>query len=270
MTPWPMPTRLQCCSLTMAYRQHVVLDQVSFDLKPGEWLSLIGPNGAGKSSLLKAIKGLVRFGGDIKLGVDQSPGSFRTISAKDVAYVPQNPIMPDQMSVAEYVLLGRTAHLGWFARESENDRQVVAKVLQRLELGPFARRSVDQLSGGEYQRVVLARALAQQSTILLLDEPTSALDPGHQVGVLDLVDELRCSEGITVMAAMHDLTTAARYGTRLMMLNHGRVEAIGDPQAVLEPERLSMVYGTPMNVTTIDGDMVVIPKPRGSRRSTSQ
>jgi len=260
---------LTCLSLTVSYREKTVLDQASFDLKKGEWLSVIGPNGAGKSSLLKAIKGLVQHKGEVRVRSGSSPDHWRPVTATDVAYVPQNPIMPEQMSVAEYVLLGRTAHLGWFARESSHDRHVVSNVLRRLDLGAFAKRSVDQLSGGEYQRVVLARALAQESTILLLDEPTSALDPGHQVGVLDLVDELRCSDGLSVIAAMHDLTTAARYGTRVLMLDHGQIVNIGNPSEVLQADRLSTVYQTPMSVTSIDGDLVVIPKPKGSRRTTN-
>lgn len=248
---------LSCSALTARYKRHTVLNQIDLKFAPGEWVGLIGPNGAGKSTLLKVIKGLLPFEGTVHL--HRLGASNNQPAPCDVAYVPQSPRLPSQMSVAEYVLLGRTSHLGWLARETNHDREVVASVLARLDLGAYGPRPIDQLSGGETQRVVLARALAQQSGILLLDEPTSALDPGHQVGVLDLVDKLRRDDTITVVAAMHDLTTAARFADRLVMLHHGRVWADGPPSSVLRGPLLSEVYGTPMRVLDIDGELVVLP-----------
>ncbi|MDE0217084.1 MAG: ABC transporter ATP-binding protein, partial [bacterium] len=185
-----------------------------------------------------------------------------TPAAADVALVPQAPIMPKGMTVAEYVLLGRTAHLGWLARESRADREIASSVLNRLELTAFADRFVSTLSGGEAQQVVVARALAQQCPVLLLDEPTSALDLGHQVSVLELVDDLRRTEGLSVLAAMHDLSAAARFADRLILIDHGRIVAEGRPAAVLQPDLLSAVYGTPLTVQPIDGELVVLPEPR--------
>ena len=170
--------------------------------------------------------------------------------------------MPKGMTVAEYVLLGRTAHLGWLARESRADREIASSVLHRLELTAFADRFVSTLSGGEAQQVVVARALAQQCPVLLLDEPTSALDLGHQVSVLELVDDLRRTEGLSVLAAMHDLSAAARFADRLILIDHGRIVAEGRPAAVLQPDLLSAVYGTPLTVQPIDGELVVLPEPR--------
>ncbi len=262
MNPVDAPPReqvLRCRDLSVAYGSTTVLGPIALDVEPGTWLGLIGPNGAGKTTLLLALAGLIDHRGQVALGDGREP------TATDVAVVPQSPVLPPGMSVAEYVLLGRTAHLGWLARESQADRRIVATVLRRLELDRFADRPVTGLSGGEAQRVVVARALAQQAPILLLDEPTSALDLGHQAEVLELVDELRRSDGLTVIAAMHDLTTAARFADRLALLQGGKLVADGTPDAVLDPDRLSEVYATPLSVRTIDGDLVVLAGPRPNR-----
>lgn len=247
---------LRGAGLRVAYQGVEVLAGVDVDLHPGEWLGVIGPNGAGKSTLLRTLAGLTAYGGSLMLGDGRAP------APTDIALMPQSPVLPEGMSVIEYVLLGRTAHLGWLHRESRVDRDVAVAVLRRLELTGFAERPVTALSGGEAQRVVVARALVQQSPIMLLDEPTSALDLGHQVEVLELVDDLRRSDGLSVMAAMHDLTTAARFSDRLLLLERGAVVAEGAAAAVLDPALLSRVYATPLTVRLIDGERVVLPPPR--------
>jgi len=247
---------LSCREVRVSFRQREVVRGVNLELGAGEWLGVIGPNGAGKSTLLRSIVGLTDYSGTIDLGGGHRPG------AADVALVPQSPVMPTGMTVAEYVLLGRTAHLGWLARESKFDRQVVSSVLHRLDLADFADRFVSTLSGGEAQQVVVARALAQQCPVLLLDEPTSALDVGHQVSVLELVDDLRRAEGLSVLAAMHDLSAAARFADRLILIDHGQIVAQGGPADVLRPDLLSTVYGTPLTVQSIDGELVVLPASR--------
>ncbi|MCY4164519.1 MAG: ABC transporter ATP-binding protein [bacterium] len=253
---------LVCRDVQVSFRNQTIVYEVNLDLGTSEWLGIIGPNGAGKSTLLRAIAGLNSHSGTIHCGGGHTPG------ATDVALVPQSPVMPTGMTVVEYVLLGRTAHLGWLARESKLDRQVVSSVLQRLELSMFANRMVSTLSGGEAQQVVVARALAQQCPVLLLDEPTSALDVGHQVSVLELVDDLRHTEGLSVIAAMHDLSTAARFADRLIFINHGRIEAQGSPVNVLKPDLLSFVYGTPLTVQSIHGELVVLPAARRHKSSS--
>lgn len=247
---------LACCGLKVAFKRHEVLCGVDLEIRPGEWLGLIGPNGAGKSTLLRAIAGLVAYEGAVSLSDGTAP------SAKDLSLVPQTPLWPSGMTVAEYVLLGRTAHLNWLASESLSDRRIVASVLRRLNLEHFAERLVTNLSGGEAQRVVLARALAQQAPILLLDEPTSALDLGHQSAVLELVDDLRRSDGLSVIAAMHDLSTAARFADRLVLIDEGRLVADGPPDSVLNAELLSAVYGTELTVQRLSAEIVVLPAPR--------
>ena len=254
---------LSCRDVRVSFRYHEVVCGIDLELGVGEWLGIIGPNGAGKSTLLRSIAGLTEFNGTVALDDGDAPGTT------DVALMPQFPVMPKGMTVAEYVLLGRTAHLGWLARESQTDRQIVSSVLHRLDLTEFADRLVATLSGGETQQVVVARALAQQCPILLLDEPTSALDVGHQVSVLELVDDLRRTEGLSVLAAMHDLSAAARFADRLVLIDHGRIVSQGSPEAVLESDLLSAVYATPLTVQSIDGELVVLPIPRRRDKETS-
>ena len=242
-------------------RGRPVLDGVTLSLESGEWLAVIGPNGAGKSSLLKAMAGLVDHSGAITINAEiETPGDGRPPPAAVVAYVAQRPVLPPGMTVAEYVLLGRSAHLGWLAAESRHDRQLVDDVLDRLALAPFAERSVTDLSGGEVQRVTLARALAQQAPILLLDEPTSALDIGHRIAVLELVDRLRLSGRLTIVSAMHDLGTAGRFADRLALLHEGSLVASGTPSEVLTEPILSRFYDTEVQVVTgADGGSVIVP-----------
>jgi iron complex transport system ATP-binding protein len=237
-----------------------VLHDVTVALDEGEWLGLIGPNGAGKTTFLKAVAGLAPYAGEVDV-LGHRPGTHhRRATAQQVAYVPQSPLMPTGMSVAEYVLLGRTAHLKYLAVEGRGDRRVVAQVIERLDLTDVAGRPLESLSGGEQQRAVLARALAQRAPVLLLDEPTSALDVGHQQQVLELVESLRADHGLTVISAMHDLTLAGQFADRLLLLSGGRVVATGTARAVLTEGALSEHWGARVRVLDDpEGGIVVIP-----------
>jgi iron complex transport system ATP-binding protein len=231
-------------------------------VRSGEWVGVIGPNGAGKSSLLKAIAGLVPSDGTIAVGTVSLAGLDHRRRAQQIAYVAQEPLIPDDMSVFDYVLLGRTPYVGYFGVESADDRAVVADVIDRLRLGDFADRLLGSMSGGERQRAVLARALAQEAPVLLLDEPTSALDIGHQQQALELVAELREHSGLTVVSAMHDLTLAATYTDRLVMLDGGAVVATGPAADVLTAERLGEVFHVCVTVDLDpdDGAVIVVPR----------
>ena len=251
-------------ALSVSYDRRVALAPFTAEVRSGEWLCLIGPNGAGKSSILRAIAGLVPHDGVIS--VDGAPLSIRSARRRAtlVAYVPQTPMMPDDMTGFEYVLLGRSPYVSYFGHESRHDRAMVANVLERLDLEPFTDRTLGTLSGGERQRLVIARALAQEAPVLLLDEPTSALDIGHQQQALELVDRLRREHGLTVLSAMHDLTLAGLYADRLALLHEGHLVASGNAAHVLRAETLSEFYGASVTVHQhSDGTVVVIP-----RRST--
>jgi iron complex transport system ATP-binding protein len=252
---------LELRAVSVRYGRSVALASFSDVVRSGEWLGLIGPNGAGKSSLLRAVVGLVASGGEIL--VDGAPLALRSNRrrAELVAYVPQEPEMPADMSAFEYVLLGRSPYIGYFSSPTRHDRAMVAGVLERLDLGRFADRRLGTLSGGERQRMVIARALAQEAPILLLDEPTSALDIGHQQQALELVARLRRDHGLTVVSAMHDLTLAGLYSDRLALLYEGHCVATGAAADVLRAETLAEFYGVRVSVHhEPDGTVVVIPR----------
>jgi cobalamin transport system ATP-binding protein len=225
-----------------------ILEGVSAALDEGEWLTVIGPNGAGKSTLLRAVAGLVPSAGRVELGGMPAAALSRRELARRIAFVPQEPHLPAEMSVAEYVLLGRTPHLGYFGKEGRRDLEAADRALVRLDLIGLAGRRLGTLSGGERQRAVLARALAQEAPLLLLDEPTSSLDIGRGQQALELVDALRREGGLTVLATMHDLTIAGQYADRLLCLDGGRVVAQGLPRQVLTPQLVATHYGAQVRV----------------------
>ncbi len=225
----------------------------------GDWVNIVGPNGAGKTTLLRAIAGLAAAGGRLELAGRAVSSMRRRDRSRYVGYVAQQPSMPDGMTVEQYVLLGRAPHLGPFAAERDADFAAVTTTLERLGLVALASRTLDTLSGGERQRVSLARALAQEPTLLLLDEPTSALDVGHQQEVLELIDRQRRELGLTVVSTMHDLTLAAQYGDHLVLLAGGRVVADGPPVQVLTGRHLSEHYGAQVDVIEHRGSLVVVP-----------
>ncbi len=248
-------------SLTVTYGKHVAVHSFTASVGPGEWLCLIGPNGAGKSSILRAVVGLAPH--DCEISVDGSPLAMRSHRrrAELVAYVAQSPALPEDMTAFEYVLLGRNPYVGYFGSETRHDRALVLDVLERLGLTEFAGRRLHTLSGGERQKVVIARALAQEAQVLLLDEPTSALDIGHQQQALELVDRLRREHGLTVVSAMHDLTLAGLYSDRLALLHQGHLVASGPADEVLRAETLAEFYGVSVTVhLDDDGTVVVIPR----------
>jgi iron complex transport system ATP-binding protein len=227
-----------------------IVDGLTADVAEGEWVALLGPNGAGKTTALRAVAGLLAYDGCVRLFADDAAALTRRQRARLLALVPQVPIIPDDITVGEYVLLGRTPHLGYFGAEGRRDRAAVEATLEQLDLTEFGDRRLDTLSGGERQRATLARALAQDAPILLLDEPTAALDVGRQQQVLELVDALRRSRGLTVLSTMHDLTLAGQYADRLLLLDGGRLVATGTARDVLTRELISAHYGA--DVTVVD------------------
>jgi iron complex transport system ATP-binding protein len=233
-----------------------VVSGLDLELAAGRWINVIGPNGAGKTTLLRAVLGATEFRGEIE--IDGLRADNAMARARMIAYVPQTPVMPPGVRVIDYVLLGRTPHRGVFSGDSAHDVDVVTNVLARLDLRPLAERELTSLSGGERQRVVLARALAQESSILLLDEPTTSLDLGHQQEVLDLVEELRRERGLTVLATLHDLTLAARYGDDMAVLAEGRIVASGPPASVLTEELIATHFHARVRIIEdVDGPVIV-------------
>ncbi|WP_141576849.1 ABC transporter ATP-binding protein [Actinomadura sp. WMMA1423] len=235
-----------------------VLKGVSLDVPAGSWTAVIGPNGAGKSTLLRAVLGLVPSEGEITLADAELQSLKPRQRARLVAYAPQSPSLPVGMTVFDYTLLGRSPYIPHLGREGARDRAITEEVLDRLGLTPFAARPLDHLSGGERQRVVLARALAQQTSVLLLDEPTTALDIGHQQQVMELIDRLRLSDGLTVVTTIHDLTLAAQYADGLVLVSEGRVAAAGPPALVLTREVVEEHFDARVRVTPGPGGRPVL------------
>jgi len=237
-----------------------VLDGLSTDVAHGEWVALIGPNGAGKTTALRAVAGLVPYEGQVCVLKDDTRSLPGKQLARRVALVPQVPLIPGDITVRAYVLLGRTPHLGYFGSEGRTDHRAVDAALEQLDLIPFERRALDTLSGGERQRATLARALAQDAPVLLLDEPTAALDMGRQQQVLEIVDELRMSRGLTVISTMHDLTLAGQYADRLLLLDGGRLVAAGSADEVLTRALITQHYRADVEVVDAPGSgFVVVP-----------
>lgn len=251
---------LEARGLRVSYGRAEVVCGLTIALGVGEWIGLIGTNGAGKTTTLRALAGLVRFDGDVLLDGRPLAAASRREIARRIAVVPQHPHVPPELTVAEYVLLGRTPHLGYLAAETHADRSAAAAAIGRLGLLAFAERPLGSLSGGELQRAVLARALAQEAHILLLDEPTSALDLGRQQQALELVDALRRDDGLSVVSAMHDLSLAGQYADRLLLLDRGRIVAEGTASDVLTEERIGSHYGADVRVIHDDGNVFVLPR----------
>jgi iron complex transport system ATP-binding protein len=245
-------------SLDVALGGRQVLKGVSLDVPAGSWTAIIGPNGAGKSTLLRAVLGLVPSHGEITVAGANLQRLKPRQRARLVAYAPQSPNLPVGMTVFDYTLLGRSPYIPHLGRESASDRGITGEVLDRLDLTGFAARPLDHLSGGERQRVVLARALAQQTSVLLLDEPTTALDIGHQQQVMELVDQLRLSDGLTVVTTIHDLTLAGQYADALVLLSDGRVAASGRPGEVLTRDTIEEHFDARVHVASGPGGRPIL------------
>jgi iron complex transport system ATP-binding protein len=236
-------------SVTIGYNKRTILHAISFDVQAGEIVALIGPNGVGKSTLIKAISGGVPIVSGRVLADDrdllQLPIEQR---ARLIAVVPQAVRLPESFTVEETVLMGRTAYLGWLSRETDADLNIARAAMERTCVAEIAARRIGELSGGEQQRVLIARALAQAAKTLLLDEPTAHLDLKHQAGILSLVRDLAKNEGFAILIALHDLNLAALYADRVALLSNGALVALGTPPEVLTAEQLSPVYGLSISV----------------------
>lgn len=251
---------LRARNMSFRVKDAQLLDDVSFDVGPGEWLSIIGPNGAGKSTLLRAIAGAANAQGSVEIHGESLGSLALKERAQRVAWVPQTPVIPAGMIVLDYVLLGRTPYLHPLASPSKIDVASARELLEELNLEDFAGRTVETLSGGERQRVVIGRALAQDTPIVLLDEPTSALDLGHQQDVLGLLDRLRSTGERTIISTMHDLTLAGHFADRVALLADGKIVAIGDALDVLTEDNISLYYGADVTVTHSNGSAIISPR----------
>lgn len=254
--------RLQIRNLRFSYGSTEILRDINMGLNPSEVLGIVGPNGTGKSTLLRCIDRILIPEGEILLDGQEISGMSRVEIAKRIGYVPQSTTGVFPATVFDMVLLGRRPHLSW--RSSEEDMDKVLEMLDLMDIKDLAMRNFNETSGGQQQKVLIARALAQDVDILLLDEPTSNLDIKHQLEVMEILTELSKTKGISVMMAIHDLNLASRYSDRIIMLNGGGIRDVGDPASVLTAENIRSVYGVDVVVRNEDGKPYMIPM-RSSR-----
>ncbi len=245
-------------ALSVSYGTRRVLDGVSLHVGAGEVVALVGPNGCGKTTLIRAVTRVAPWvSGEIYVGEAPVDHLGARDLARLVAVVPQNPLLPLGYTAAEVVLMGRTPHLGFFDQEGPDDYARSEAALRQVGALDLAGRRVDELSGGERQNVVLARALAQDAPLLLLDEPTANLDIGHEIGVARLMRELAAG-GKALLAAVHDLTLASLYADRIVLMAKGRVITSGAPAEVMTEANLRQAYGVGVTVLTSDERRPVI------------
>ncbi|QGJ72375.1 Hemin import ATP-binding protein HmuV [Planctomycetales bacterium 10988] len=243
-------TELQAIDLRCGYGSRQVLERLSLVAKAGEVLGLLGPNGSGKTTLLRAMSRLLRpQGGQVQLA-EKDLWEYRPSElARQMAVAPQSEQREWPLLVDAAIRLGRAAHRGWLMPYSKEDHQLVEEVLTRTGLVPLRDRPITELSGGEWRRVVLARALCQQPRALLLDEPIAGLDLKYQTEMLAMVQELAREEKLIVILTMHDLNQAALCADRIALLGEQSILSVGTPEEVLTAERIEKIYGVPVTVT---------------------
>ncbi|MFC9494493.1 ABC transporter ATP-binding protein [Streptomyces sp. NPDC056982] len=246
-------TRLSTSALTLAYEDRTVVHDLDLAVPDGRVTVIVGPNACGKSTTLRALGRLLKpRSGSVLLDGEALTRLPTKKIAQQIGLLPQTPVAPEAITVADLVARGRQPHQHWWQQWSDADERAVTEAMERTDVAALADRSVDELSGGQRQRVWIAMALAQETELLLLDEPTTYLDIAHQVEVLDLVRQLNHDKDRTVVLVLHDLNQAARYADHLVAMKSGRIVAEGPPTEVVTADLVREVFGL---------DCVVVPDP---------
>ena len=251
-------TLLRVCGLSFHYKKRRILSDMDFTLKKGEVLGIVGANGAGKTTLLRCISGILKpRKGTVTLEDRDVFTMKRQELAKRIGYVPQSAPHQFPVTVFETVLMGRRPYISW--RPAQKDLKIVSDLISSMDLEDMALRRFDQLSGGQKQKVLLARSFAQETDCLLLDEPTSNLDLRHQMGVMEMVASMARKRGTPAILAMHDLNLTAQFADTLLMLDRGRIFSKGSPREIMTKENIAAVYGVETEIKTNNGRPFIIP-----------
>ena len=235
--------------LTVQYGTCRVVENVSLQVAPGEIVALIGPNGAGKTSLVRGVSGVTKIkSGSIHFG-DTNLMSLNAMErARILAVVPQVSFVGGAYSVEQVVMMGRTAYMSWIGRPSQKDEQIVRLAMENTNTSMLAERRIAELSGGEQQRVMLARALAQSTPLLVMDEPTNHLDLQHQGTILSLVRQQVAQQNLAVLMVLHDLNLVSQFADKAALMSEGKIIEVGYPTEVLKAETISRVYQAQIEV----------------------
>jgi len=235
--------------VTAGYEKAPVIRDLTFAVPGGGITGVVGPNGAGKTTLFRTISRILKpWSGTVRFRGDDISGMPRREFARRVAVIPQFRMIPPPFTVEEFVSLGRYPHIGRLSPLKQQDRRIIAKILELLGLAHIRTRKVNALSGGEMQRAYLAQGLVQTPELLLMDEPTAHLDISQKIRVLDLIDSLSETVGLSVLVILHDLNLASGYCNRVLMLEKGEIRAAGTPEEVLTRRTIEEVYRTPVRV----------------------
>jgi iron complex transport system ATP-binding protein len=261
-----MMIKLQARDIIFGYTSKRILEDVNFEIAPSKLVTIVGPNGSGKSTLIKCIDRIMApQGGSILIDRKDLTKMNRMDMAKYLSYVPQSSVRIFPTNVFDTILMGRRPHIGWLG--SDKDEGKVWEVLRLLDIENLAMSSFGELSGGQQQKVLIARAMVQEAEVMLLDEPTSNLDIWHQLDVMNIIRDVVKKKEITAIMALHDLNLASYYSDRIIMMNKGKIVAAGDPQSVITEENIASVYKVEAAVRSMSDRPMIMPlrQIRGAR-----
>jgi iron complex transport system ATP-binding protein len=249
-------------NLNFSYGKNPVLKEINFLARAGEFISIIGPNGAGKSTLIKMMDGILNAeSSNIFLNEVQISSFSRKELARKIAYLPQESNFAFSFTVRDVVMMGRFPYLRGFLAYSAEDLHIVREMMDLMEIGQFAERNFNELSGGEKQRVLIASALAQQPKIILLDEPTSALDLHHQIAIYHILKKLQQEQDLTIIVVTHDINLAAQYCDRITLMGNGMIIRDGEPKNVLQFNLLQETFGVKVyiDINPLTDSLYILP-----------
>jgi len=253
-----MMIKLQAKDIIFGYDSNPILENVNFEIAPSRLVPIVGPNGSGKSTLIKCIDRIVSpQGGSILIDRKDVTKMSRMDVARYLSYVPQSSVRIFPTNVFDTILMGRRPHIGWLG--SEGDEEKVWDVLRLLNIERLAMSNFNELSGGQQQKVLIARALVQEAEVMLLDEPTSNLDIWHQLDVMNIIRDVVKKREITAIMALHDLNLASTYSDRIIMMKRGRIVAAGDPTSVITAENIASVYRVEAAVRNLSDRPMIMP-----------